>query len=865
MKFRIDTISFLLGMAVATAVWWAMTLLRSILVRLDETLKLKKKEHAQQGISKLEFTYLNSVFKQTQAMHLASSLFTLDEIAETPRLLAPPVIFEPNGTHFHQDIVELTLPYIPNFPELGTHYNAPTLSLFEAISGGMNLAVIGQPGTGKTTALALLASEFAKPTPNREPSQKRIPFLIHVTDLGLPLISPKKPEDFLSPIVAKTIQSMGVFDSPNIPKFVENAFVDGKAILLLDGVDELPQSMIQEVYVYLRMFLRNYSKTKVIITGAPEYLGGILSLGFTPMAIMPWSVKQQSHFLKNWSSVWEKYVTSEPLVRNTSPKIDPLLLQSWLTLNNFALTPLEFTLKIWGAFAGDIPSLNNVDLIGAHLKRLTPTGIPADAVAILAANIVLEETCLFDSKQAREWTKAFEGMDSRKSQDYEAPAFIPGTYENIGEAIDLDLNDETQKTTRKNPVAPSRVGTGNLFSVLVSSGLLTSQPGNKFRFSHPVFLGFLASKGIAIQQKNIMTLLNQPRWSGQTTSIRYLATIDNPNELVMELLSRDDPILNRPIFTAARMLRDTKQARGSSWQGKIMSALVQILQSDDNPFSLRGEALTALAFGGDVSVNTLFRQFLQSPSAELRQLAALGVGLIRDTKAVDALMDLAIHPLEATRRAACLALVEIGTPNALESVARYLLQGDELLRIYAAEALANHPQDGFEALREGLASDDILIRRAIVFGLGRINETWSTELLEITQLNDEQWAVRNLAIEILRNRLGPNQRIPKKPEQPHETPWLIEFAGKHGTGVTPGQPATDILLKALKDPNRDLFLPALHLLRNSPNEEVLSSVYLFLNSMESYQRDAVYHMLTDIALNGTTLPYPNQSSSYSVN
>lgn len=53
----------------------------------------------------------------------------------------------------------------------------------------------------------------------------------------------------------------------------------------------------------------------------------------------------------------------------------------------------------------------------------------------------------------------------------------------------------------------------------------------------------------------------------------------------------------------------------------------------------------------------------------------------------------------------------------------------------------------------------------------------------------------------------------------------IEFASKHGTGISPGAPATDILLMALQSDNPEARLAALPYLKYTPNEDVLKSFY----------------------------------------
>ena len=94
-------------------------------------------------------------------MHLASSLFSLDDILQEPRLIAPPARVEPGVVGIQEDIISQTLPYIPAWPELAAIYRAPTIGVAEALEGGSNIVIVGAAGMGKTVALAHLASMAA--------------------------------------------------------------------------------------------------------------------------------------------------------------------------------------------------------------------------------------------------------------------------------------------------------------------------------------------------------------------------------------------------------------------------------------------------------------------------------------------------------------------------------------------------------------------------------------------------------------------------------------------------------------------------------------------------------------------------------
>ena len=108
------------------------------------------------------------------------------------------------------------------------------------------------------------------------------------------------------------------------------------------------------------------------------------------------------------------------------------------------------------------------------------------------------------------------------------------------------------------------------------------------------------------------------------------------------------------------------------------------------------------------------------------------------------------------------------------------MQGEEEVRQYAAEAMANDPFEGQAMLKEGLSMDDILLRRAVVFGLKRVKENWAVQMLESIQINDSEWVVRNAASEALNSMVSSNPHIPRPLPSPSESAWLIEFAGKQG-------------------------------------------------------------------------------------
>jgi HEAT repeat protein len=322
------------------------------------------------------------------------------------------------------------------------------------------------------------------------------------------------------------------------------------------------------------------------------------------------------------------------------------------------------------------------------------------------------------------------------------------------------------------------------------------------------------------------------------------------------MLKESELPLHSQSFAVAHWLRDAPKE--ASWRSKAFASLLAILQAEGQPIALRGQAMAAFVASGDPGAATLFRQLLASRSFELIPLAALGSGALKDTKAIDALEELMQAPVGTVRRAICLALVAIGTEKSLEGVARALLQGDEELRRAAAEALANDPVEGHAMLKEGATLADILVRRAAVHGLARVGQPWAVETLQRMQVEDDQWAVRNLANQYLEQLQTMDTRVPRPLLTPSESPWLIAFAGKQKMGIPRGGPATDVLLSAFKQGDTEERLAALPYLKRAPNEGIIGALYNAMYGEDPEVREASFQAIQEIGANGFKLPHPNQ-------
>lgn len=835
----IDPLSFIAGFATASVLWFLAARARPLLAELRQNIKEQREQAQTRRTSSVEENHRRITLRRAQGMHLAAQLFALDEILQEPMVITPPAAVEPGSTARFEDIVTQTLPYLPTWPEIAAIYQPHMLTLPQALAGGANIVLIGQPGMGKTVALAHLASLAANRSEKLGTLQNSVPFHFHVADLDLPL---KDPKNILEPILDAASENAPIFDLNKIPAFVQNTFKNGSALLMVDGYDEIASGEQSLVAEFFKLLLRTYPKIRIVTTGAPEHLDGLIPLGFVPLAVCAWQEQTNKKFIEQWGELWSRTVAMEAWAQAGLEQADPLLVNSWLDSESLNLSPLELTLKVWGAYAGDSLGPHVLESIATHIRRIAPANTPVAALETLAIQVIISANPVFDPRKAREWVKSFEVTEETPGG---APAQSP-------EEEAQEVNPATKSRKKLERVTTP---TSGLLGKMSSSGLLVSHPNYRMRFVHPVFAGYLAGHAMTTYNAD-ETLLSQSDWSGKYLAMRFYAAHGDASHLVQTMLEFSRLPMHRPLFEAARWLRDAP--RHAPWRGKLFGTLAAVLQTEGIPLGLRGQAMAAFVCSNDPSAAALFRRLATSTSFELVHLAVLGAGAVRDTKSLKVIEGALQAPSLSVKRAACMALAAINTNESLEIAAHALLSGEEDIRRAAGEALANDPKEGHAMLKDGLTINDILLRRAVVYGLGRVKEDWAMDLLKKVQIDDEQWVVRNAATEVIDMRTRSESYSPVKLKPPAETPWLVEFAAKKGVGVSPGVPATEILLVALQDEEPEIRLAALQFLKYTPQENVLKQMYKAMHKDDPELREYTYNALWELGMAGVKLPDPGE-------
>jgi predicted NACHT family NTPase len=171
------------------------------------------------------------------------------------------------------------------------------------------LNVLGAPGSGKTTLLRKIGLEclmtYENPS-NQLYKQKVIPVLIELKRF-------KNEQVDLKNLIQKEFEIAGF---PDTSTFLDRALEKGILLILLDGIDEVPESVISDLLEHLKDFTDKYYKNRFISSCRTAYYRNYLS-GFTDVEISNFNDEQIKQFINNWFFIDQTlgYQTSENFIR----------------------------------------------------------------------------------------------------------------------------------------------------------------------------------------------------------------------------------------------------------------------------------------------------------------------------------------------------------------------------------------------------------------------------------------------------------------------------------------------------------------------------------------------------------------------
>jgi HEAT repeat protein len=206
-----------------------------------------------------------------------------------------------------------------------------------------------------------------------------------------------------------------------------------------------------------------------------------------------------------------------------------------------------------------------------------------------------------------------------------------------------------------------------------------------------------------------------------------------------------------------------------------------------------------------------FKQALQHKDADVRLAGVKGIGRVAEASDLPTLDAALEDEDQRVRKAAVRALATMDNKAAERRLESLLYEADETLRAVAAEAMARtRGQESASMLRELVKSDDMMARRAAIFGLAELG---AKDVLVQMVREEKQWIVRSAA-EVALEMLEEEETISGVEPQPQidQAPWLISWAASRGEGLGTGEAARQTLWQVLQEGEVSARLAAAQLL-----------------------------------------------------
>jgi HEAT repeat protein len=802
-----DILSALIGAVVASLAAFLIYRNRARLAVLRDNMQTRAVTAEARTMRGHGARYRDAVLGQANRWHLAGHLVALERVGVAPQFVPVSPPFDPLGDG--EDELEgpyAMVPLVPEYPQAAGAYGMPGTDLLHVLRGAPAIAVLGAPGSGRSTALAMMAIVAAKQAQLDQSEwlsdELLAPVLFHLGDVNLSpeaLVGEIDPVDILVAAAERRMTGRAARSASNT---IPAAMASGVCLLLADGWDELPDAQRARALEWLGALLETYPGNRLVMTGPSRGYGPLVDFGLTPVYLLPWGDREFASLAQRWAEAWPD-MSGSRRQRYDPPDSNAI---RRVAAGNLARSPLDVTLKAWATYAGDAKGEGRTAWYSAYVDRMLPVPEVRDAFQRLAVEAITPDG------------DAEIGLPAE-----EVNAFLDAALAKVGRMV-MDTPDFLHEITNKAPFLAERVG-------------------DRYTFWHPVVGGFLAAESLAISGQ-----LDDLHHADEARNIimPFLAAARDVTGFVEERLDAEPEIACDTLLEVSAWAVDAPV--DAVWRDRLLRGLTQALLSPSQFPVVRERILAGMVASSDPKMVAVLRQGLRAENAMARALSVLGLGALGDpTLTEDIVYALDDKEIEV-QVAATLALGAIGGEEATEYMVQLLFEGREPVRRAVAEALSSDPEVGHELLREAITEEDVLVRRATIYGLARINEPWALGILEERQVEDEEWFVRDAAREAMeRFETGTTQRVPAVFPLPEHMDWLVEWATELGESVPQGPQAIKMLIRVLQEGDDEARFAATDTLGKIGGWEAVKPLYAALSDPSPTVREAAYRSLTSIS------------------
>ncbi|KAB8335737.1 NACHT domain-containing protein [Scytonema tolypothrichoides VB-61278] len=607
--------------------------------------------------------------------------------------------------------------------------------------------------------------------------------------------------------------------APLVKHLLEEKLKNGKCLLLLDALDEVPKEHRNDLKDKLNRFTRN-SSCPIICTSRIVGYGGAFVESAKEVEIVPFSQKQTEEYIETWFTNAAGYIEDDSV--SAGKLIEELRHKPQIT--GLAQNPLLLSL---------LCSLYQE-------KGLT---LPARRTQVYekAVDYMLSKWRSDNHRQS-----SSDGWVIAKIQLLESLAY---QFSCEGKEIFSlrELREKIENFLRGESCSDFRNATAaNLMKELCEEdGIIQklARQGEQYLFLHRTFQEYLtasylknASNGIALAREHFW----EYDWHETLTLLAGL--MENPIPLLEAITKEKDDIFKTLLLLAGRAAAECKQ-NNHPLIAKIIDSIYQFWQFYPSASFITSTVVTL----GQVSSQMCqkLQEALNHSDLWVRSSAAFALGKIGNSQAVDGLIAALNDSDSFVRSKAAQALGEIGNFQAVNALIAASNDSDSYVRWNAAYALCKiGSSQVVDDLITVLNRSDSDVKWKVVEALCKIGSSQVVDDL-ITALNHSDSDVRRKAAYTL-GKSDSSQAVDALIAALNHSDSDVGWKVAEALGKIDNSQAVDALIAALNHSNSEVRRYAVYVLGKIDNSQAVDALIAALNHSDSDVRRYAAEALGEI-------------------
>ncbi|WP_445241748.1 HEAT repeat domain-containing protein [Microcoleus vaginatus] len=706
--------------------------------------------------------------------------------------------------------------------------------------------LVGKPGSGKSTVLQRFRWELALEA--LQEGDRQIPVLVQL----------RSDRSIVQAICAEFRQAkLRVSDTE-----VEDLLFDGKLLLLLDGVNEMPSQQRRQE---LQQFRDDNSDTPMIFTTRDLALGGSLDI----------------------EKQLEMCALTEPQMREFVHKHlpqdgDSLLRQLDHRLREIAETPLllEMMCKVFKN-SGKIPQskgelFQEFDRQYEEFKR---GAWVSDGFQLFKSEVLQQLAFVMLEGDSQRPTDGWVAISRDRAEGIlecwlrdrgvvDAPTKAKEWLEDLLEHHLLQIATKPEEIEFHHQLFQEYYAGRALLKLLVEKHpdamddqRLQHFYLNYFKWTEPLafMLSLLDNEVQAVRvvrlalEVDVMLgarLVGELRREFHKRAVGLVDELDVPRWLKVELLEevRSDDAIPRLLklvehsdYSVRRM---AAEALGKIGDEKAIPELLKLVEDSD--YSVRSRAAEVLGKIADEKAIPGLLKLVEHSDSDVRRSAADALGKVGDEKAIPGLLKLVEHSDSDVRRSAAYALGKIGGEKAIAGLLKLVEHSDSDVRSRAGYVLGKiGDEKAIPGLLKLVEDSHSYVRWSAADALGKIaDEKAIPGLLKLVEHSDSD--VRSRAADAL-GKIGDEKAIPGLLKLVEDSDYSVRRSAAYALGNIADEKAIPGLLKLVEDSHSDLRSRAADALGKIADEKAIPGLLKLVEHSDSDVRSRAADALGNIA------------------